>query len=802
MLFSRELSSHIFIMHLRTIVLLVANYSLAFFVSVGQSPVPFVSTPLNENGDLSSLMMEGIDSFLTSETDRTRQAREDLWQRDFSSPEAFNKSISFQRDILARRVGVVDARVTPKMEVLTNNRLQQFNVETDACVIRAVCWRVLEGLSAEGLLLQPKGKVLARIVMIPDADVLPEVLAGLQKIGDPEYGVARRLAEVGCEVLVPVLVSREDTFSGSEIWRSQLVGRFTNQPHREWIYRQGYEVGRHVIGYELQKIFAAIDWMESRNKTEASNVLIGVGGYGEGGLLALYAAAIDLRISSTLVSGYFDTREQLWREPIYRNVFGLLKYFGDAELAVMSWPRRLVVEHATSPEVSGPPVAPKGRSDGAAPGKLTTPDLSTAQAEWNRAKALLPADHINISWINANEGSSIKKPFSTSALSSFVRGLNVNLPDKFAVALLPPPEPFDWLDATQRQERTVRGMEQHVQRVLYLCERTRNQNFWQTLKGDTAAQKPLKSVFRKQFWDVIGRLPTPSMPANPRARLMQKTEKWTSYEIKLDVWPEVFVWGILLIPNDLKPGEKRPVVVCQHGLEGLPIDVVTTDPMSSKYGAYQGFASRLADRGYVVFAPHNPYRGGDKFRMLQRKANPLGLSLFSVIVGQHQRIVEWLGQQSFVDPARIGFYGLSYGGKTAMRVPALVEGYALSICSGDFNEWIRKNSSIEYSSYMYSGEYEMPEWDLGHTFNYAEMAGLIAPRPFMVERGHYDEVATDEWLGYEFAKVRRHYDLLGLPEYCRIEYFNAGHMINGVGTFEFLDQFLFRKQLDNTNQNK
>ena len=48
----------------------------------------------------------------------------------------------------------------------------------------------------------------------------------------------------------------------------------------------------------------------------------------------------------------------------------------------------------------------------------------------------------------------------------------------------------------------------------------------------------------------------------------------------------------------------------------------------------------------------------------------------------------------------------------------------------------------------------MPEFDLGHTFNYAEMAALIAPRPFMVERGHDDGVGIDEMVAYEYAKVR------------------------------------------------
>ena len=56
-------------------------------------------------------------------------------------------------------------------------------------------------------------------------------------------------------------------------------------------------------------------------------------------------------------------------------------------------------------------------------------------------------------------------------------------------------------------------------------------------------------------------------------------------------------------------------------------------------------------------------------------------------------------------------------------------------------------------SYVWGGEYEIFEFDLGSTFNYAEMAALIAPRPFMVERGHFDGVAPDEAVAYEFAKV-------------------------------------------------
>jgi cephalosporin-C deacetylase-like acetyl esterase len=253
----------------------------------------------------------------------------------------------------------------------------------------------------------------------------------------------------------------------------------------------------------------------------------------------------------------------------------------------------------------------------------------------------------------------------------------------------------------------------------------------------------------------------------------------------------VFAWGYLLVPKDLKPGERRPVVVCQHGLEGVPADTVTTDPKSPGYGPYQGFTARLAERGFVTYAPHNPYRGQTRFRELQRLANPLKKSLFSVILAQHDRTLDWLSQLSFVDASRIGFYGLSYGGKTAMRVPALLDRYCLSICSADFNDWVKKNVTTESPySYMFVQEYELPEFNLGHTFNYAEMAGLIAPRPFMVERGHNDGVAPDEWVAYEYAKVRRLYAHLGLAERTSIEFFNGPHTINGRGTFDFLHRHL------------
>ena len=167
---------------------------------------------------------------------------------------------------------------------------------------------------------------------------------------------------------------------------------------------------------------------------------------------------------------------------------------------------------------------------------------------------------------------------------------------------------------------------------------------------------------------------------------------------------------------------------------------------------------------------------------LSRKANGVKASLFSFIIGQHDQLLRWLETLPFVDAKRIGFYGLSYGGETAVRVPTVLERYSLSICSGDFNDWTRKVAATdERFSFMFTIEWEMPYFNMGNTFDYAEMTYLMVPRPFMVERGHHDRVGRDQWVAHEYAKVRWLYTQFGLADRTAIEYFNGGHTINGAG---------------------
>jgi dienelactone hydrolase len=752
-------------------------------------------------GDIASNLVAGVDRFLLRELDKSVERRGKYWKRDFSSAEAYNKSIEPNRKRLAHIIGVRDERVPfdgPQLLASTAQDAALYRGSNYA--VYAVSWAAFGDVRGEGLLLtastpisrQLDPKLMERygfrqaltersflhipgvpdVIAIPDADQTPEQIAGLVEGVAPESQFARRLAESGCRVLVPTLINR----AMGQPKSAKMGNRGAGLSNREFLYRSAFELGRGLIGYEVQKVLAAVDWFAKDAKDDAR---IGVIGWGEGGLIALYAGALDPRIGATCVSGYFEDRRNIWQGPIDRNVFGLLEQFGDAELAGMIAPRALIVEAAKGPEVTLP------GNGGGAPARLVTPKLDDVRREFDRAKALVkelkPAPRLELIVSGGGTGANGTTEALDKFLSSLSREAKLASEGKASQQLTN-------FSPKARADRQFHEIDRHSQALLTESPYTRAE-FMKKL--DTSSlEKYEKSAepYRQIFYDdVIGRFDEKALPPNVRTRKAYDTPKWAGYEVVMDVFPDVIAYGVLLLPKDLKPGEKRPVVVCQHGLEGRPQDIITGDKP-----AYHDFAAKLAERGFITFSPQNLYIFTDRFRTLQRKANPLKKTLFSIITPQHQQIVDWLKTLPNVDAKRIAFYGLSYGGKTAMRVPGLVTDYCLSICSADFNEWVWKNASTRSPySYVWTGEYEIFEFDLGSTFNYAEMAALIAPRPFMVERGHFDGVAPDETVGYEFGKVRFLYQAkLGIGDRCELEWFVGPHTINGKGTYDFLHKHL------------
>ncbi|MDA0195461.1 MAG: dienelactone hydrolase family protein [Bacteroidetes bacterium] len=699
--------------------------------SQGNEPLPNTQ-PLTWNGDIASMLIDSCDAFLLKEIDLSIDRRKKYWNRDFSSITAYEKSIEENRKHLCEIIGVKEKR-----QPFTGPDILKKVAESSAYTVKEVRWPVFGQVHSEGLLVSPSNsKKSGAVIVVPDADQTPEELMGISGNLPLEKQTARVFAEKGYMVLIPAVIDRKT-----------LHKRISN---REFIYRSAFELGRHIIGYEVQKILAGIDWITNMGIQE-----IAVSGWGEGGLLAFYAGAIDTRIDETTVGGYFGSRQNVWMEPAYRNVFGLLEQFGDAEIASLIAPRKLIISSGNDAPTLVVPPGEEGK-----PGRLKTLETGEVEEEINR-------------------------------LNSMMSGLN------WKVSMMKPGKPnlskieiFELPDSKSRHDRLMTELDNHNQWLLRESPYTRK-DFMSNLRTESLevfqeSSKPYKVYFEEE---IIGKFDYPLLAPDAKSRKIDiGNDKVTAYEVVLNVFENIFAYGILVIPKNLKPGEKRPVVVCQHGLEGRPQSTIG----EPGFQYYKAFTTDLAERGYITFAPQNIYIFKDRFRSLQFKSNAIKKTLFSIMVPQHQQITNWLGSLDMVDKERIAFYGLSYGGKTAMRVPPLVDNYCLSICSADFNDWVWKNAdSRSPYSYVWTNEYEIFEWNLGSTYNYAEMAALIAPRPFMVERGHFDGVAPDERVAYEYAKVRHLYNaLLKIGDKTEIEWFDGPHSINGKGTYEFLDKHL------------
>jgi dienelactone hydrolase len=730
--------------------------------------------------DLPEKIMEGAHQYIERKIDESQRTRQRHWSRDTSSHEAYEKSVEPNRRRFREKIGAVDPRQPVVMERFASDVDPEVVSEAYGYRVYQVRWPVLEGVYGEGLMLQPRRPPAAKIVALPDADQIPEQLTGLTPGLNRDAQFARRLAESGCLVIVPTLVDRVVR------WPDTPDGKLRTEhgiSHREWIYRQAFQMGRHIIGYEVQKVLAAVDWFQKN----APEVPVGVAGCGEGGLLAFYSAAADTRIKAAWVSGYFSSRQRVWSEPIYRNVWGLLEEFGDAELATLIAPRALVVEYSACPQV-------KGQKGG-----VLTPDFQTVAAEFERIGTLLPSGFQPRELVRG-PGDALTGPGSSQALETLLKMLRVDA--SVHASGSSPVDARKSFDPAGRQDRQVEELERRVQAMVENSDHVRAE-FWfdkylpyfetepwsQSLRFPRLSPEPFingAAWYRDYLWsEVIGKLTEPMLPPNPRARKIYDEEMWVGYEVVLDVWEDVFAWGILLIPKNLQPGQRRSVVVCQHGRDGVPKDVI------EKLEGYHRFAARLAERGFVTFAPFALFWGEDRYRWLSRKGNGIKASLFSFIMAQQDQMLRWLQSLPFVHPDRIAFYGISYGGEAAVRVPAVLENYCLSICSGDYNNWTRKVAATDYpNGFMSSIEWEMFYFNMGNTFDYAELAALIFPRPFMVERGHHDGVARDRFVAYEYATLQWLYDQYGFKDRTEIEYFNGGHTIHGEGTFKFLERHL------------
>jgi dienelactone hydrolase len=256
--------------------------------------------------------------------------------------------------------------------------------------------------------------------------------------------------------------------------------------------------------------------------------------------------------------------------------------------------------------------------------------------------------------------------------------------------------------------------------------------------------------------------------------------------VRLKVTPEVEAYGILLIPHGLSG--RAPAAIAQHGFGGSPETVAGLLKKEDEYGK---FGKRLAERGYVVFAPRVMNNAKDR-SLLARKGLLVSKRLIGLEVWKIMRVVDFLWSLKEANPARVGMAGLSQGGLTTLYAAACDERIAAAVVSGYFNYRTNKlvARSPHYTAYLDTSEDDKFIPGLLNEFSDCDLASLICPRPLFIEAGTQDKVCYVEDVRKEFILAREHYNRLGIGERIQLGIFEGQHAFHGVESFAFLDKWL------------
>jgi dienelactone hydrolase len=303
----------------------------------------------------------------------------------------------------------------------------------------------------------------------------------------------------------------------------------------------------------------------------------------------------------------------------------------------------------------------------------------------------------------------------------------------------------------------------------------------------TSLDRYLASVelHRKRFVELLGGFPGEKTPLQPRREVIGTSALYRTERVRLEAVPGVEVYGVLLTPA--RPG-RRPALICQHGLGGSP---AMTAGLAERDDYLRRFGAQAAEHGYVVFSPYLVNDAAQRSR-LHRKAISVGTTLQILEQWKIVRVTDFLASLPEVDPARIGMYGISWGGRTTLYAAAIDPRLAAVVVSGYFNQTTKKQFQFSTYSTAYidtAEEYAFfPRFIT--EFSDSDLASLVAPRPLFIESGTLDTAAYFKDSFIEYTRARDVYRKLGAAERLEFGLFRGLHLIHGIQAFEFLDRWL------------
>ncbi|HHV80380.1 TPA: acetylxylan esterase [bacterium] len=305
--------------------------------------------------------------------------------------------------------------------------------------------------------------------------------------------------------------------------------------------------------------------------------------------------------------------------------------------------------------------------------------------------------------------------------------------------------------------------------------------------------KVWRESLKEKLIELLGGF-TDRIPLEPEVLERKEFKDYTRERVIFNSAPKVSVVGYLLIPKETRLPAPGVIALHGHGYGKDDIVGIWEDgtERSIPDGYQKDFGISLVKSGLVTFAIEQSCFGErrepedierDKYQSSCRKVSFWAMLLGKTVLGMRvwdiMRAIDYLETREEVNRNSIGVMGISGGGMTALFSSALDERIKAAVVSGYLNTFKDSILSIHHCECNY----------VPGILKYAEMydiAGLIAPRSLLVESGTKDNIFPIKATEFAISKVRRVYELLGVPERFDTDIFEGRHQISGRKAFEFL----------------
>jgi len=252
-----------------------------------------------------------------------------------------------------------------------------------------------------------------------------------------------------------------------------------------------------------------------------------------------------------------------------------------------------------------------------------------------------------------------------------------------------------------------------------------------------------------------------------------------------------------LVPDDVEP--PYPVVVALHGHgdggTAVTAGVPETDEQRREVREEKrDMAVQAVERGYAALAP--TMRGlGDlaneadeelgyrTCHTLQLHAQLFGRSLAGDRVWDVTRLLDFVADRDDFDADRVTVTGHSGGGAAALFVAAVDERVDVAAVSSYFCTFADSIAALDHCECNYvSGVLALGEM--------ADVAGLVAPRPFVAVNGAEDHIFPVDGTRRAFDRLQRVYAAADASEECALHVGDGGHRYYPDGVWPFVTEHL------------